>query len=124
MERCCRSRENKCTENGLGFFFCCPFNFHYIIMVLTRALRVFIFLLMFYLKSNACVRPLSHLLETHYNLIAYTVKGFHFRSTKYVHDDRKCAGHVSIRPVLSEHSMCTQWVAKDSSFFQADSEDS
>ena len=31
---------------------------------------------------------------------------------------------LGIRPVWSEFSLCTQWVAKDPSFLQADSEDS
>ena len=31
---------------------------------------------------------------------------------------------LGIRPVWSESSLCTQWVAKDPSFLHADSEDS
>ena len=31
---------------------------------------------------------------------------------------------LGIRPVWSESSLCTQWVAKETSFFRADSEDS
>ena len=31
---------------------------------------------------------------------------------------------MGIRPVWSESSLCTQWVAKDPSFLYADSEDS
>ena len=31
---------------------------------------------------------------------------------------------LGIRPVWSESSLCTQWVAKDPSFLQADREDS
>ena len=31
---------------------------------------------------------------------------------------------LGIRPVWSESSLCAQWVAKDSSFLHADSEDS
>ena len=31
---------------------------------------------------------------------------------------------MGVRPVLSESSLCAQWVAKDPSFLHADSEDS
>ena len=39
---------------------------------------------------------------------------------------RPAKTHISlgIRPVWSESSLCTQWVAKDPSFLHADSEDS
>ena len=37
---------------------------------------------------------------------------------------RDKTNNVAVRPVWSESSLCTQWVAKDPSFLHADSEDS
>ena len=48
----------------------------------------------------------------------------HDKTNKMTVRPAKTQISLGIRPVWSESSLCTQWVAKDRRFFHADSEDS
>ena len=53
-----------------------------------------------------------------------TIEPPHDKTNKIAVRPAKTHISLDIRPVWSESSLCTQWVAKDLSFLHADSEDS
>ena len=66
----------------------------------------------------------AHILQSHFKRLCYfTIEPRHDKTNKVTVRLAKTQISLGIRPVWSESSLCTQWVAKDPSFLHADNED-
>ena len=66
----------------------------------------------------------AHILQSHFKRLCYfTIEPRHDKTNKVTVRLTKTQISLGIRPVWSESSLCSQWVAKDPSFLHADNED-
>ena len=66
----------------------------------------------------------AHILQSRLKRLCYfTIEPRHDKTNKVTVRLAKTQISLGIRPVCSESSLCTQWVAKDPSFLHADNED-